>query len=150
MTRRLPRPVRLHLAPRAFSVLPTPEELRGLKGRQARAVANAEHKRAMQQVVNLARETGWSDHWVWDSRHSPKGKLDLTLKRVPDAEHPRRRPRWIEAELKTGKGKPTKEQREEFERLAHFPHVERYLWHPLDPDEWRVIERVLAEDEAVA
>ncbi len=61
-------------------------------------------EKALQSAVrDYARLRGWHCYCVWDSRHSPKGWPDLVLLRPP---------RMVVAELKSTRGRLTKEQRE--------------------------------------
>lgn len=74
-------------------------------------------------LVAELKQAGWAVWFVWNSRHSPKGWLDIEALRPP---------RMIKAELKTMKGTLTKEQKETIALLAHFPWVECYVWRPSD------------------
>ena len=61
------------------------------------------------QVVDLARLTGWKIWWVHDSRHSPKGWPDLILARPP---------KLLALEVKSARGRLTREQDETLTWLA--------------------------------
>lgn len=74
-------------------------------------------------LVAELKLAGWTTWFVWDSRHSPKGWLDIEALRPP---------RMIKAELKTMKGKLTTEQRGTIALLAHYPWIEVYVWRPSD------------------
>lgn len=82
------------------------------------------------QVVQEARRTGWAAWFVWNSKHSPKGWLDLELARPP---------RFIKAELKKKGGVLTREQRETMDLLRQYPWIEVYAWWPRDMDAIRDI-----------
>ena len=73
---------------------------------------------------------GWRYYCVWDPRHSPKGWPDLVLLRPP---------RMVMAEMKSTRGRLTKEQRETLDMLAACG-VESYAWWP---ESWSVIEKTL-------
>ncbi len=78
-----------------------------------------------QTVVDKAVLFGWRCYWVWNSKHSPKGWLDLEMLRPP---------RFIKAELKTMTGTLTREQRETLELLSQYAWIEAYVWRPSDYD----------------
>lgn len=82
-------------------------------------------------VRDYAHLRGWHCYCVWNSRHSPKGWPDLVLLRPP---------RMVVAELKSARGRLTKEQRETVHMLRACG-VEAYAWWP---DSWALIEEVLA------
>lgn len=83
-----------------------------------------------EQVTTLARLLGWSCYHTHDSRRSRAGWPDLALWRGE---------RLILAELKTEKGRVTKEQREVLDGLGLTP-AEVYLWRPSD---WDALAEVL-------
>jgi hypothetical protein len=97
-----------------------------------RGYVRAESEAAFQQAVEgLAGFDGWRIYHTHDSRRSHRGFPDLTLVRDE---------RLIFAELKTEKGRVTREQREWLEALGRVPAVEVYLWRPSD---WPELERTL-------
>ncbi len=82
-------------------------------------------------VRELAEAYGWTVFCTWRSKHSPPGELDLRMVRPP---------RVIFAELKTEKGRASKEQAETLLLLPACPPIEVYLWLPSDLGE---MERIL-------
>ena len=84
-----------------------------------------------QAVVDLAKGCGWKVFMTWNSKHSPPGDLDLRMVRPP---------RYLVAELKVKKNKPTEDQAETLILLSQCPGVETYLWYPRD---WDALEKVL-------
>ena len=88
-------------------------------------------EKAFQSAVrDYARLRGWRCYCVWDSRNSPKGWPDLVLLRPP---------RLVVAELKSTRGRLTKEQRETLNMLVACG-VESYAWWP---ESWSIIEKTL-------
>jgi hypothetical protein len=83
-----------------------------------------------QQVLDLARLTGWRCYFTWASLHSPAGFPDLCLVR---------RGRLVFAELKSERGKATPEQQGWLIDVANAA-AESYLWRPGD---WPEVEKVL-------
>ncbi len=81
-------------------------------------------------VRDYARLRDWHCYCVWDPRHSPKGWPDLVLLRPP---------RMVVAELKSTRGRLTKEQRETLDMLASCG-AETFVWWP---DSWDAIEHIL-------
>jgi hypothetical protein len=100
-----------------------------LEAKLRRARAQARHKALLGWVVGQAEAHGWSALFVHDSRHSPAGKLDLSLRRPP---------RWIEAEIKTGGAQLSAAQLAEAALLSEYPWIEVYEWR--DGDEPRILE----------
>ena len=94
-------------------------------------------------VINYARSQGWLVGFTYDARKSEPGEPDLRMVRPP---------RYVEAELKTEKGKLTKGrwnkagtrwlsgQDEWGDALSACPGLEYYLWRPSD---WDEVEKVL-------
>lgn len=80
----------------------------------------------MAQVMQLAHLYKWKVYHTHDSRRSPAGYPDLTLCRGS---------RLAYAELKTAKGRLTREQQEWLTALSEVPNVEAYCWRPSDWDE---------------
>ena len=88
-------------------------------------------EKAFQSAVrDYARLRGWRCYCVWDPRHSPKGWPDLVLLRPP---------RMVVAELKSTRGRLTKEQRETLDILVACG-VEAFVWWP---ESWDAIEKTL-------
>ncbi len=88
-------------------------------------LADVAEKTWQQQVVTVARSTGWpSIYHTFNSRRSSHGFPDLILVRE----------RILYIELKREKTKPTPEQIEWLDRLA-TAGGEVYLWRPSDLDE---------------
>jgi len=85
-----------------------------------------------QQVLDLARATGWLAYHTHDSRHSEAGFPDLVLV------HSLRR-RVIYAELKSDSGHVSPPQQRWIEALE-TAGAEVHLWQPRF---WRAIEAVL-------
>ena len=77
-------------------------------------------------VRELAEAYGWTLFCTWQSKHSPAGEPDLRMVRPP---------RFIFAELKTERGRISKEQAETLLLLQRCPPIEAYLWRPSDLDE---------------
>ncbi len=86
-------------------------------------------KAFMWQVINYAEDHGWKVYHTYRSDRSEKGFPDLVLVRGC----------VIYAELKTEKGKATKEQ-EEWLTALKAANQEVYLWRPSDRPS---IERIL-------
>ena len=82
-------------------------------------------------VRELAEAHGWTVFCTWQSKHSPAGEPDLRMVRPP---------RFIFAELKSERGRLTKEQEATLLLLQACPPIEVYLWRPADLDD---IERIL-------
>jgi len=77
-------------------------------------------KKFMAQIVKIACQLGWHFYHTFNSFHSAAGYPDLALVRGN---------RYILAELKTEKGKLSKEQEKWLKLLEPTP-VEQYLWRP--------------------
>jgi hypothetical protein len=90
-------------------------------------------KNFQQQVLQLARLSGWMVYHTFDSRRSTAGFPDLCLVRVP---------RVIFAELKSAAGKIRPEQKAWLGALKSCPGVEVFVWRPGD---WPEIEKTLYE-----
>lgn len=88
-------------------------------------------KAFQEQVLDLARLSGWRCYHTHDSRRSAPGFPDLVLCRPPVI---------VFAELKTEVGKTRPEQREWLAALGGCGGVEARLWRPSD---WKEIERTL-------
>lgn len=88
-------------------------------------------KTFQQQVLDLAKLTGWRTYHVHDSRRSNPGFPDLVLVR---------RGRMVFAELKTRKGRVSREQQAWLDDLRACPTAEVFLWRP---DDLPVIAKVL-------
>ncbi len=82
-------------------------------------------------VVSWARWWGWLVYFTHDSRGSPPGYPDLTLTRAG---------RLIFAELKSGAGTLSQDQRRWRTALQAVPGAEYFLWRPAD---WSEIEAQL-------
>lgn len=112
------------------------EDLTAYYARQQRVpsttVPAVSEKTFQARVRRLARELGYRDFAVYDSRRSPQGWFDLALARPYD--------KLVLAELKTGSGKQSASQRDWFEDLRRIERVETYLWYPGD---WERIVDVL-------
>lgn len=83
-----------------------------------------------QQVVDLARFTGWRVYWTWYSKNSPAGFPDLVLCRF----------HVLYRELKTEKGRVTEAQKEWLSALSAAGQDAK-VWRPSD---WPEIESTLA------
>ena len=92
-----------------------------------------------QQVVDLARLTGWRvARWpTWRPTGTDPGVPDLLLVRQRQL---------VFAELKTDSGKPTPAQSEWLADLGRVHGVHVHLWRPSD---WPQIEAMLASRAAV-
>ena len=84
-----------------------------------------------QQILDLAKLTGWKCYFTWNSLHSPSGFPDLVM--VRDR-------RQVFAELKSEKGKLTEYQLEWLKALQEVPGNEVFVWRPSD---WENIVKVL-------
>ena len=82
-------------------------------------------------VIEYAQLMQWTVFFTYNSKHSPKGELDLRMFRVP---------RVVIAELKVGDNGLTPEQRETVELLKQYPAIEVHTWWPVH---WPTIEEVL-------
>lgn len=91
-------------------------------------ISERQHQQAL---LELAMLRGWEWYHNPDSRRCTPGHPDLLLLRPP---------RLVFAELKTEKGRLTKEQKRWLEMLRECDTVEAYLWRPSD---WSEIEEVL-------
>lgn len=87
-------------------------------------------RRFSQQVVDYATLMRWRVYRTHNSRHSPAGFPDLVLVR---------RPRVVWAELKSERGRATKEQLAWIGELFACSQ-EVYIWRPSD---WPKVERIL-------
>jgi hypothetical protein len=76
-----------------------------------------------ENVLHTARSLGWLAYHTYDSRRCVPGFPDLVLA------HEGQR-RLIFSELKTEKGRQTREQRAWERVLSAIPGVEVYLWRP--------------------
>lgn len=83
-------------------------------------------------VRELAEAYGWTVFWTWQSKHSPPGEFDLRMVRPP---------RYLCVELKTEKGRLSKEQAETLLLLQGCPAIEVYVWRPSDLDQIELILR---------
>lgn len=90
-------------------------------------------KQFQQQVIDLARLSGFLIYHTFDSRHSAAGFPDLVLVRPPVI---------IFAELKSANGSLRPEQHAWLEALEKCPSVEARLWRPAD---WPEIEQTLCK-----
>jgi hypothetical protein len=81
----------------------------------------------MGQLVKAFEMRHWVILFVWNSRHSPPGKWDITALRPP---------RWIECEAKTGKADLTDAQRRYGDLLARYPWIEARVVRDTAED-WR-------------
>lgn len=104
-------------------------ELAAARSRQLIAEAVAE-KDWQAQIVDYASLRGWWVYHPHDSRRSTAGWLDLTMIRPP---------RIVFAELKTERGRVTREQKAMIARLG-LCDAEVFLWRPSD---WAEVEQVL-------
>jgi hypothetical protein len=84
-----------------------------------------------EQVMQLAKLTGWACYHTWLSVRSTAGFPDLVLVRPP---------RVLFVELKTEGGKVTTAQRDWMLNLGACPGVEVKLWWPSD---WNDVEETL-------
>lgn len=114
------------------------EQLSGTRGidmarealRRAGGLKETEHD-FMQQVLDLARLTGWRAYHTHDSRRSEPGFPDLVLLRGDCL---------IFAELKTSSGRLTAAQLEWLGALDGVERVASVCWRPAD---WPEIEEAL-------
>lgn len=83
------------------------------------------------QVLELARLTGWTCYHTWLAAHSSPGFPDLVLVRPP---------RLVFAELKSERGKVSPAQERWLQVLADCQGVEVRLWRPSD---WHNVEETL-------
>ena len=98
-------------------------------------VAELTEKQWQQQVVSLARQTGWNRiYHTHDSRRSAHGFPDLVLVRD----------RVIFAELKTEKGKLSDAQQAWLDALR-AAGAEAYIWRPSDLEQ---VAQILTRREA--
>lgn len=88
-------------------------------------------KHLQQQVIDLARYSGFLVYHTYDSRRSAPGFPDLCLIRPPVA---------LFCELKSESGRLRPEQREWLEALRACERVEAGVWRPRD---WPEIEKSL-------
>lgn len=88
-------------------------------------------KAFQQAVVDLARLNGWVCYHTYDSRRSEPGFPDLVLVKGHSL---------IFAELKTQKGRLTKDQETWREALWNVPNIGVCLWRPSD---WEYIKATL-------
>ena len=87
----------------------------------------------MPEVRRLAEANNWLYYHTADSRRSPPGYPDVTLARGDTV---------ILAELKSKKGRVTKDQRRWISTLKGCSNIECYLWRP---DDMGYIRRRLVE-----
>ena len=88
-------------------------------------------KQFMRNVIDLARILGFAVYHTHDSRRSQGGWPDLVL--LKDG-------RMIAAELKSERGRVTREQQAWLDGLGTIAGVESYLWRPAD---WNHIGDIL-------
>jgi hypothetical protein len=131
---------------RTIKTVPEPdEEESAARSQRGRANVNS-HKQFMGKIVTLAKARGWIVHYVHDSRHSPAGKLDLTLRR-PAGWRPQWPARWIEAEVKSGAAILTRDPDKHWDQereiaflVENFPMVEVRVWREVDD-----LEEIIAD-----
>ena len=85
----------------------------------------------LNNIVKLARLSGWLVYHTYDSRRSEKGYPDITMTRHG---------RIIFAEVKREGEAPTVEQTIWLKTLAENENIEVYLWYP---SEWENVESIL-------
>jgi hypothetical protein len=90
------------------------------------AKRSTEERDFQKGVLDLAALYSWIAYHTHDSRRSQAGFPDLVLVRDD---------RLIFAELKSEKGRATKEQEEWLGALCNVSGVSVYLWRPSDMDE---------------
>ena len=93
--------------------------------------ASMSEREFLKKIIALAEIRGWLYYHTHDSRKSPPGFPDLVLLRDNAL---------IFAELKTARGKVTREQKHWLDSLARA-RVRVCLWRPSD---WGSIEKTLA------
>ena len=100
---------------------------------EARAAVEAEmsEKDLQQWVIDLAKRTGWRVYFTWNSKHSPKGWVDLILLRGIY---------MLCLELKTEKGRVKPEQAETIRALSVIRRVEVDVIRPRHRDQ---LEKIL-------
>jgi hypothetical protein len=76
------------------------------------------------RVIGLAKELGWMVYHTHDSRRSQPGWPDLALASLKWG-------RFLVAELKTERGRPTPDQRRWLVTLDHVG-VETHVWRPTE------------------
>lgn len=103
-------------------------------GRQGAAHKSESEKAFMWRVINEAESRQWLCYHTFTSVRSEPGFPDLVMVR---------KSRLIFAELKSEKGKLSKEQ-ETWLASLRLTAVEVYCWRPSD---WSEIQRVLAEEK---
>ena len=99
----------------------------------AREVLEAEmsEKELQQWVIDLAKRTGWRVYFTWNSKHSPKGWVDLILIRGIF---------MLCLELKTEKGRVLPEQAATIRALSMVRRVEVDVIRPRHRDQ---LEKIL-------
>ena len=80
----------------------------------------------MRKVLAAAVPAGWMAYHTHDSRRSEAGFPDLVLVKPPVV---------VFVELKTNKGRTSKEQTQWLEQLGLCTDIEVHLWRPADWDE---------------
>lgn len=93
-------------------------------------------KAFQQQIVDLAKLTGWLCHHTHDSRRSEPGFPDLVLVRPPQV---------LFVEIKTEAGALRPEQEVWLSALRECPGVQAEVWRPSD---WQSIEETLRRRRA--
>jgi hypothetical protein len=98
---------------------------------QAAGIPELTEKEFQEQVVELARLSGWRVYHTWLAVRSASGFPDLVLARPG---------RLVFAELKSNRGKLTLAQEEWLQALRETGAAEVYLWRP---DDWDEIVQIL-------
>jgi hypothetical protein len=80
-------------------------------------------KELQHDVTSMARTLGWLCYHTYSSKRSPEGFPDLVLVKGP---------RLIFAELKSERGKLTKDQEDWISALSRSSRTEVYIWRPFD------------------
>ncbi len=94
-------------------------------------ILNISEKLFMQMVMDAARTLGWMVYHTHDSRRSEPGFPDLVMVWGKGEQNNR----IIFAELKSKKGKLTKEQEAWLKALAQNPGVDVFVWRPHEWDD---------------
>ena len=99
----------------------------------ARAAVDAamDEKELQQWVIDLAKLNGWRVYFTWNSKHSPKGWVDLILLRGIY---------MLCLELKTEKGRVSPEQAKTIRALSTIRRVEVDVIRPRHRDQ---LEKIL-------
>lgn len=93
-------------------------------------------KQFMQQVIDLARLSGFLVYHTYDSRRSQRGFPDLVMVRPPTV-------LFVELKSEASLGRLRPEQREWLEALSRCESVSTHLWRP--GSAWPEIETTLAK-----